>query len=466
MQASRPSVAVIGAGITGLTAAFRLRRAGIPVVLHESSDRAGGAIRSVRQEEYLAEEGPNTILETSPLIAELVREAGLESRVLRPDPDSEARFLVRRGKPVALPSSPLGFLTTPLFSPSAKLAVLREPFLKRRTDGMEESVAQFVTRRLGGEFLDRAVDAMVAGIYAGDPSRLSVNHAFPKLAALEERYGSLIRGQILSARDRRKSGEVAKDRAPKLSFDEGLEVLPSTLAANLGDALRLKSRVASVTRSDKGWILRTKEGLEEHHAALIHAGTAHGLASLRLLDRESPVDLSGFSEIRHPPVASVVLGFRREDVAFPCRGFGVLVSGIENFRILGTIFSSSLFPNRAPAGHLTLTTYVGGERHPELALLPEEELVGAVCRDLERLLGVRGKPTFRHVTLWRKAIPQYNLGFGRHREAMTRLEERLPGFHLAGHYRDGISLADSIVSGWKIAERVEKSLRSGHASSP
>jgi len=466
MQASRPSVAVIGAGITGLTAAFRLQRAGIPVVLHEASDRAGGAIRSVRQGGYLAEEGPNTILETSPLIAELVREAGLEGRVLRPDPDSEARFLVRGGRPVALPSSPLDFLSTPLFSPAAKLAVLREPFLTRRTDGTEESVAQFVTRRLGREFLDRAVDAMVAGIYAGDPEKLSVTQAFPKLAALEERYGSLLRGQILGARDRRKSSEVAKDRAPKLSFDEGLDVLPSTLAAKLGESLQLKSRVASVTRSDTDWILKTEEGRKEHHAAIIHAGTAHGLAALRLLEREAPVDLSGFSEIRHPPVASVVLGFRREDVAFPCRGFGVLVPGIEKFRILGTIFSSSLFPNRAPAGHLTLTTYVGGERHPELALLPEEELVEIVCKDLERLLGVRGKPTFRHVTLWRKAIPQYNLGFDRHREAMTKLEERLPGLHLAGHYRDGISLADSIVSGWKIAERVEKSLRSGHASSP
>jgi len=466
MQASRPSVAVIGAGITGLTASFRLQRAGIPVVLHEASDRAGGAIRSVRQEGYLAEEGPNTILETSPLIAELVREAGLEGRVLRPDPNSEARFLVRGGRPVALPSSPFGFLTTPLFTPLAKLAILREPFLPRRTDSTEESVAQFVTRRLGREFLDRAVDAMVAGIYAGDPEKLSVTQAFPKLAALEERYGSLLRGQILGARDRRKSGEVAKDRAPKLSFDEGLEVLPSTLTANLGEALRLKSRVASVTRSDTDWILKTEEGREEHHAAIIHAGTAHGLAALRLVERESPVDLSGFSEIRHPPVASVVLGFRREDVAFPCQGFGVLVPGIEKFRILGTIFSSSLFPNRAPGGHLTLTTYVGGERHPELALLPEEELVEIVCKDLERLLGVRGKPIFRHITLWRKAIPQYNLGFGRQREAMTKLEERMPRLYLAGHYRDGISLADSIVSGWKIAERVEKSLRSGHASSP
>lgn len=459
MSPERPSVAIIGAGITGLTAAFRLRRAGIPVTVYEASERAGGVIRSVREEGFLAEEGPNTILETSPLITELVRDAGLGSRRLDPAPGSEARYLVRRGRPVALPSSPAGFLATRLFSARAKLAVLREPFLAKRTGGDEESVAQFVTRRLGREFLERAVDAMVAGIYAGDPVRLSVSQAFPKLAALEEEHGSLIRGQILGARERKKRGEIAKDRATKFSFDEGLAVLPATLAGLLGESLRLRTRVVSITAIRGSWRVETEAGSGEH-TAVIHAGTAHGLSTLRLQDDRAAVDLSGFSAIRHPPVASVVLGFRREDVAFPCSGFGVLIPGIENFRILGTIFSSSLFPNRAPAGHLTLTTYVGGERQPELALLPAGELEAVVCEDLKRLLGVRGAAVFRHITLWKRAIPQYNLGFGRHREAMSRLEERLSGFFLAGHYRDGISLGDSIVSGHKVAERVEKRLRS------
>lgn len=465
MSPPRPSVAIIGAGITGLTAAFRLRRTGIPVTVYEGSDRPGGVIRSAREKGFLAEGGPNTILETSPLITELVRDAGLGSRRLDPAPGSDARYLVRAGRPVALPASPAGFLTTPLFSASAKFAVLREPFLAKRHGGDEESVAQFVTRRLGREFLEQAVDAIVAGIYAGDPARLSVTQAFPKLAGLEEEHGSLIRGQILGARERKKRGEIAKDRAPKFSFDEGLEVLPATLAGLLGDSLRLRSRVVSVTASRDLWKLETESGSEEH-AAVIHSGTAHGLSSLRLQDDRAPVDLSGFSEIRHPPVASVVLGFRREDVAFPCTGFGVLVPGIEKLRILGTIFSSSLFPNRAPAGHLTLTTYVGGERQPELAFLPAEELEAMVCEDLRSLLGVRSGPVFRHITLWKRAIPQYNLGFGLHRQAMSRLEEKLPGFFLAGHYRDGISLGDSIVSGHKVAERVEKRLRSLESPSP
>jgi len=150
----------------------------------------------------------------------------------------------------------------------------------------------------------------------------------------------------------------------------------------------------------------------------------------------------------------VVLGFRREDVAHPCEGFGMLIPKIEGFKILGTIFSSSLFPNRAPAGHLTLTSYVGGERYPELALLPEEKLYQLVCEDLRVLLGVRGKPTFQNSVLYSKAIPQYNVGYGRYRDLMAEVEAKAPGLFLAGHYRDGVSLGDSIVSGTNVAERV------------
>jgi oxygen-dependent protoporphyrinogen oxidase len=158
-------------------------------------------------------------------------------------------------------------------------------------------------------------------------------------------------------------------------------------------------------------------------------------------------------------VASVVLGFRREDVAHPCEGFGMLIPKIEGFKILGTIFSSSLFPNRAPTGHLTLTSYIGGERYPELALLPAEKLVALVCEDLRVLLGVTGKPTFQHCVLYPKAIPQYNVGYGRYRELMNKIENKAAGLFFAGHYRDGVSLGDTIVSGVNIVERVEKHLK-------
>ena len=466
------TVAIIGAGITGLTAAFYLKRKGLSVTVYEASGRVGGVIQSLRKDGYLAEFGPNTLLETSPKIGQLVRDAGFQSRRLDPDPKAEARYVVRYRRPVEMPGKPIGFFTTDLFSFKAKLAVLREPFIKPRRDGVEESIAQFVVRRFNQEFLDHAIDALVAGIYAGDPYKLSVTHAFPKLKALEDNYGSMIKGQIFGGRERKKRGEVAKDRAPKFSFDEGLQVLTDTLAAQLGEAVKLNTPVSKLARTESGWSVTSSRGAEEH-SAVIFCGTAGGLAELqvngarnsssaRAGDRTAQsqnsalqaLDLKPFSEIRYPPVASVVLGFRREDVAHSCAGFGMLIPRIAGFKILGTIFSSALFPNRAPAGHHTLTSYVGGERYPELAAKSPEELFALTCEDLRVLLGVRGKPTFQHCVVYPRAIPQYNVGYGRFKQLMTEVESQAPGFFLAGHYRDGVSLSDSIVSGCNIAERV------------
>ncbi|MGO9203595.1 MAG: protoporphyrinogen oxidase [Limisphaerales bacterium] len=456
------SAAVIGGGVTGLTVAFCLKRKGVPVTVYEASGRVGGVIQSIREGGFLAEFGPNTILETSPRIGQLVRDAGLAGRRLDPDPKAEARYVVRYGRPVAMPSSPLGFFTSELFTAKAKLALLREPFVPPRRDGKEESVAEFVIRRLGREFLDHAIDALVAGVYAGDPCKLSLPEAFPKLGQLEARYGSLIKGQIFGARERKRRGEVAKDRAPKFSFDEGLQVLPDTLRERLGEAVRLEATVIRLIQGPAhgGWTVEARQDGREmraEHSAVIYAGTAYRLAEMPI-QAEPPLSLAPFAEIRYPPVASVVLGFRREDVTHPCQGYGMLIPRIEGFKILGAIFSSSLFPNRAPAGHLMLTSYVGGERYPELASLPPPELVALTCQDLRVLLGVKGKPTYQHVVFYPRAIPQYTLGYGRYRGLMTEIEGQAPGLFFAGHYRDGISLSDSIVSGCNVAERVGKHL--------
>jgi oxygen-dependent protoporphyrinogen oxidase len=462
------SVAIIGAGITGLTAAFYLKRKGVPVTVYEAGGRVGGVIQSIRQDGFLAEFGPNTILETSPKIAQLVRDAGLESRKLNPDPKAEARYVVRHGRPIEMPGSVPGFFTTDLFSLKAKLAMVREPFIKPRRDGVEESIGQFVVRRFNQEFLDHAIDALVAGIYAGDPYKLSLPHAFPKLKALEDNYGSMIKGQIFGARDRKKSGEVAKDRAPKFSFDEGLQVLPDTLADQLGDSIQLNTLVTKLTPTAGGWCVTTPNG-EVEHRAVIYCGTAHRLAELEIIGgravllrrpeneaAQQPHFTRAFSEINHPPVSAVALGFRREDVTHPCSGFGMLIPKIAGFKILGTIFSSALFPNRAPAGHVTLTSYVGGARYPELASLPPDQVVDVVLSDLRTLLGVTGRPVFVHTAFWPRAIPQYNVGYGKYRDLLTDLEAQHSNMYFAGHYRDGVSLGDSIVSGVNIAERVGK----------
>src|SRR5260221_10082332 len=227
------SVAIIGGGITGLTAAFYLKRKGVPVTVYEAGGRAGGVIQSSRQNGFLAQSGPNTILESSPKICELIRDLNLEARRVYPNPDAKNRYVVRDKKPVAMPSSQAEFLTTKLFSARAKFALAREPFVPPRRDGVEEGVAGFVLRRLNREFLDRAIDPLVAGIYAGDPHKLSVQHAFPKLLETEQKYGSLLKGQFFGARDWKKSREGSPRDARIFSFDAGLQVVPDTLAVQL-----------------------------------------------------------------------------------------------------------------------------------------------------------------------------------------------------------------------------------------
>ena len=461
------SVAIIGGGITGLTAAFRFSQKNIPVTLYEAGSRVGGVIQTFRQDGYLAEFGPNSILETSPKITSLIADLGLESRRLYSDPRANNRYIVRGGKPVLLPDSPFGFVGTRLFSARAKLRLLGEPFIRPTPAAVEENLAQFVKRRIGQEFLDYAINPLVGGVYAGDPARLSVKHAFPKLHALEQKYGSLLLGQFLGARERKRRAEVSKQSAKKISFDEGLQVLVDTLRIRLGNAVQLNSPVIGVKQTPEGWTVTTRvDGRERDHthSAVVFAGQAHKLADVSLISR-SCLNWSPLAMIEYTPVASIVLGFRRIDVAHPLDGFGMLVPEVERFKILGALFSSSLFPNRAPADHVTLTCYVGGTRAPDLALLDAHSLRELVLADLRAILGVKGRPTFQHHCLFRKAIPQYEIGFGRFKKLMNEIEAKSPGLFMAGHYRDGISLGDSILSAHGVVERIEKFLAQDSSAS-
>ncbi len=457
-------VAVIGGGITGLTAAYQLKQKGVPVMLLEGSNRVGGVIQSIRRDGYLAEFGPNSILETSSIVTELVKNLGLDSRKTYSDPSAENRYVVRRKKPMAVPSSPLGFLTTPLFSLPAKLRVLLEPFIPASPPEAEESIAEFVTRRLGEEFLDYAIDPLVAGVYAGNPRLISVPQAFPKLHALEQRYHSLFVGQFLGARERKRSGEVSKQNARKLSFDDGLQVLIDALRASLEKEIHCDTQVDLIEQREGGWTIQSC--LERFDCgAVFLALPAYKLASLAISSTPK-IDVASLARVYYPPVASVVLGFKRSDVAHPLNGFGMLLPQKEGFSILGAIFSSSLFPNRAPDGHVTITCYIGGSRAPELTRESPDNLAKIAAADLETILGVRGKPTFQQVTVFQKAIPQYNVGYAKYKNLMSEMEASAPGLFVGGHARDGVSLSDSIVSGHKNAGRIQSYLKSKKNAEP
>ncbi len=453
------TVAIVGAGITGLTAAFHLARLGVGSVVYEAGSRAGGPVHSVLRDGYLAEDGPNTLLETAPEIPALIRDLGLADQCLHANPAAANRYIVRDGIPKPIPGTLAGWLTTDLFSLPAKIRVLGDLVIpRRREDAPEESVADFVRRRLGSEFLDYAINPLVAGIYAGDPERLSVTQAFPRLDAVERRHRSLFLGQVLGARERKRSGQIPRANAPKLSFVHGLGTLVSGLLRAVGDRVEYDSPVTALSRHTHGWEVESGSGSGQgarrrRHRAVLLAAPAHRLARIAFADGAGN-SLDWFSGIVHAPVTALVFGFRREEVAHSLDGFGVLVPEREPFPILGAIFNSSLFPGRAPEGHVTLTCYVGGSRNPDLALAPADQQCPLVLDALNRLLGVRGRPTFVHRCVHALGIPQYNLGFGVYRKRMQQMEESAPGLRFAGNFRDGISMGDCLVAGLRVAQNL------------
>jgi len=444
-------VAVLGAGITGLTAAWHLRQAGIPAVVFEASGRCGGAIETVREGGWLHEAGPNSLLEGKAEESDLMGALGIGPRRLYAGEEAKNRYVLRNARMEPMPASPGRFLATRLFSWRAKLGLAGEVFRPRGNPSGDETVAAFTVRRLGREFLDYAVDPFVGGVYAGDPARLSVRHAFPRLFALEREHRSLILGAV---KLRNASGGP---RGRILSFPEGLEELPRALAARLGDSLRLRAPVLALGRGDRGWrVAFGGDGgtRQEEFSAVVCALPADALARLRLEGFEASDLLAPLGGIEHPPVASVFTGFRRGDVSHQLDGFGVLVPRVEGRRILGSLFSSTLFPGRAPEGHVALTTFVGGTRQPELALLDDAALAALVQTELVSLLGVRAAPVFLRIHRHSRAIPQYGVGFDRFEAIFARAESSAPGLYFGGNSRDGVALSSCIASGRRLARAV------------
>jgi oxygen-dependent protoporphyrinogen oxidase len=446
------SIAIVGGGLTGLTAAYRLKQRGSRVVVYEASDRIGGVIKSERRNGYLAELGPNSLSAPVPAVAALLAELGLTARQVTASAEARIRYIVRRGRLVRLPTSPAELLTTRLFSNSAKLAIFGEPLIEPSDSTIDESVAAFIRRRFNQEVLDYVANPFIAGIFAGDPEQLSMRHALPHLQALERSQGSLMKAfaQKMKAR-RANAGEGARE-AGLISFRDGLQELVDALARHLTAEIRLRSPVTQLRQSSKGWTVGAAFQTPELYDAVIYAAPSHGLDEIDL-DVAASERLSTLSSISHPPVAVLALGFRREDVSHPLDGFGFLSPEVERRRVLGVVFSSTLFPDRAPEGHVMLTAFVGGARDPDFVHVDLQTLTARVLDDLRGLLGLKGEPTFRSVQVWPKAIPQYTLGYGRFKDIADEIERRNPGLLLAGTYRDGIALGDAIGSGERAAAR-------------
>lgn len=455
-------VLVVGAGISGLTTAFWLRRAGLRVAVIEASSRSGGAMETWTDGSWRFEMGPNTVLESREEVTRLLAAAGLAGEKILAQPSGKRRFLWKGDRLHALPGGPTGFLKTPLFSTRAKLRLLKEPWIGRPAGGIEESIAELVTRRLGPEFLRYAVGPFVSGVYAGDPARLSVRWAVPRIWSLEAEHGSLIRGALSGGWARRKGPQPG---GAMFSFPQGLEELPRRLAREVGDVRTGVSarRIVALGSgpAPEGFRVETSTGALEAPRVVLAVPAD---VAARLLNEATAGRSQLFAQIPYAPVAVVSLGYRRTDIAHELGGFGFLAPRNEGLRVLGCLFPSELFPGRAPEGHAAIAVFAGGRSDPEIVGMDDERILAIVQEDLRKAIGAKGAPALTAVRRWPRAIPQYELGHGRFVERAAEIERALPGLRIGGNFLRGVSVADCVKNATALADELLQD-RAGRSAS-
>jgi protoporphyrinogen/coproporphyrinogen III oxidase len=452
-------IVVIGAGISGLTSAYLLSKKGSDVTILEKNNSVGGSIESVIENGFLFDRGPNSALETTPVIGQLIRELELEHELLYASKQANKRYILRDNKLHSLPMSPQGLIKTKLFSGKAKLRLMAEPFIGKSNDGYYQSLAEFVKRRLGQEFLDYAINPFVAGVYAGRPEDLSVKSAFPKLYALEEKYGGLIIGTVRSIRERKKRAEVAKQSAKMLSFKSGMIALPKAIKNYFGSKVLLSSEVTSVDKNENGFVVsylqngNTDKLICDTLLSTIPAYSASDLFTKYDKDFKKHSDA-----IYYPPVLVYYLVYDRKNIKQDLDGFGFLIPAKENKSFLGALWSSIIFSDRTDETKAAFTLFVGGSRNPDFIIEDRTTMLTKIRKEFESLMGIISEPVFSSERFWGKAIPQYNLGYVEHERFFDDFEKRNPGIFISGNYRGGISVGDCIKNAELVTEKILKQI--------
>lgn len=466
MNESLRDVIVVGAGISGLVCAYRLKKLGVDVSLIEKSSRVGGVIQSEQIDGFLIERGPNSSQGTEELVA-LVDELGITDDLVEGDPKAPA-YVYFRGALHAVPSGPAAFIRSGLLSLGGKLRIFGEPFVAVRRSDSEESVAEFARRRIGPQAAQRLVAPFVSGIYAGDAEQLSVQAAFPRLANLETGYGGLFRGTYAKAREARRAKKAASavlDKAAPVrrrlcSFRSGMAFLPQTLASKIGEDLLMQCEQLLIGRNGTGAfeVEFRREGAHHRRIArrVIIATAAPAAASLiASLSNELSRLLS---EVQYPPLSVVSVAYDESSVRTRLDGFGFLAPPSEGLKILGCVWNSSLFPDRAPQRKVLITAFVGGALNQSAARAADAELVAAVHGELQRVLGISSDPQVIAITRYERSIPQYNIGHYARVKQIEDLLSQLPGLGLTGNYLHGVSTGDCIKEADRVARAVAKSL--------
>ena len=443
-------VCIIGGGISGLTTAFLLIQKGLDVTLFESSPEVGGNIQSEKKNGFLVEHGPNSLLR-SPRLVDLIESLGLRAEVLPAAASAKKRFVLIDGKLRALPTGLMSFIFGDFFSLPAKFRLLKEPFV-RNSARENESVAEFFERRLGREILEKAADPFISGIFAGDPEQLSISEAFPSLVEYERQYGSLLLGAIHN------KSEKADPNFPRsFTFQNGLRTLSGRIQERLSDSLRTGVSVTGIDRLENGFRLTTENRESVVFDSVIISTKADAAGELiEALDAELAERLG---DIYYAPVTVVRSGYAQSAVRHTAEGFGFLVPRSANRKILGSLWTSSVFAGRAPTGMHLFTTFVGGARAPELCDLSDEETADLVHAEVASVMGISARPDFTSLTRWKKAIPQYNIGYKDTIDCLERFASANPGIFFCSNFYRGISVGDCVKNAYRAADDVETFLK-------
>ncbi|XP_074564525.1 protoporphyrinogen oxidase 2 [Curcuma longa] len=493
-RSSTMSVAVIGGGISGLAAAYKLKSSGLNVTLFEAEKRAGGKIRSGSENGLIWDEGANTMTESEWEVGRLIDTLGLRENLQIPKAQSK-RYIVKNGTPQLIPTNPVALLTSNFLSAQSKVKILLEPLLwknyvrKQPSEmsqvteaNLQESVGHFFQRHFGEEVVDYLIDPFVAGTSAGDPETLSVRHAFPELWNIEKKFGSLLIGAIRSKKSSKPNDNEVKygkkRQRGSFSFYGGMQTLTDKLCEEVGaDNLQLNSKVLSLSCSYRGsspltsWSIsygandgKNAAKKDQPFDAVIMTAPLRNVQEMKFMKGKNKFMMDFLPKLNYLPLSVLITSFKKDTVKKPLEGFGVLVPSKEQkngLKTLGTLFSSMMFPDRAPSDQYLYTTFVGGSRNKDLAGASVDELKEIVASDLRKLLGTDGQPTFVKHIYWRNAFPLYDLDYDLVIGAIEKMEANLPGLFYAGNHRDGLSVGKAITSGIKAADRVVSYLNSG-----
>ncbi len=438
-------ITIIGAGLTGLTMAYYLKKFGVSVCLVEKEESPGGVIHSYNENGFIFESGPNTGVIGNIELIELFDDLATLCELETANQASKKRLIWKNKRWRALPSGPISALFTPLFSIKDKLNILFEPFRKRGKYA-DETIAELVLRRLGKSYLNYAVDPFISGIYAGDPSRLVTRFALPKLYMLEQQYGSFIKGGIKKAKEPKTEKEKKVTREV-FSIKGGLSNLTNALYSSIGkETVILNALDVKISQNKNKFITsysdKQKNEFEIKSSKVITTINATSLP--HLLSFISEHKLAPISKLNYAGVVQVAVGYNHWN-GMPLDSFGGLVPSIERQNILGMLFPSSIFADRCPKGGALISVFMGGMRRPEMIEKTDKEIEEIAMQQIQFMLKPNNStPTLIKIYRYKQGIPQYDASSDARLNAITTLEKEYPGLILAGNIRDGIGMADRV----------------------